>query len=69
MLGEHKYDPDGFEDGAPEPVTVVTISPDGLTLASGGPDRKIRLWDVRTWQMLRLFDSRTWVINTLAFSL
>lgn len=29
----------------------VTFSPDGLTLASGGSDDTIRLWDVNTGEL------------------
>jgi Tol biopolymer transport system component len=34
--------------GHAEPVLSVTFSPDGKTLASGGADRCIKLWDVAT---------------------
>jgi len=34
--------------GHAERVTAVAFSPDGKTLATGGTDRVIRLWDVET---------------------
>lgn len=31
-------------------VNEIAFSPDGKTLATGGLDHRVRLWDVRTWQ-------------------
>ena len=35
-------------------MTSASFSPDGLTLATGGYDCKVRLWDTRTWQEERV---------------
>ena len=37
--------------GAPGEVYAVAFSPDGKTLATGGRDRVIRLWDVQTGEL------------------
>src|SRR5262245_5998125 len=34
-------------------VTAVAFAPDGKTLASGGTDERVRLWDVATGKLLR----------------
>lgn len=48
-------------------VNVVTFSPDGSLLASGGYDRNIIIWDVKTGRELRRFECESF-IETLDFS-
>ena len=46
----------------------MAFSPDGQTLASGGLDNIVRIWDVRTGKVLhRLTEHQHWV-NSVAFS-
>ena len=42
----------GAFGGHSEPVEAATISPDGRTIATGGTDGAVRLWDVRTQRAL-----------------
>jgi WD40 repeat protein len=58
-------------------VFHVVFSPDGTTLASGGENREINLWDVRTGSLRTTFDTPTsrsvdnpysYAIDSLAFS-
>ncbi|NER48687.1 MAG: Hsp70 family protein [Symploca sp. SIO1A3] len=49
-------------------VTSVAISPDGATLASGGRDKTIRLWNLLTGQFLHLLTSHNDAISDLAIS-
>ena len=46
----------------------MAFSPDGETLASGGGDRTIRLWDVETGQERAALEGHTGRIESVAFS-
>jgi WD40 repeat protein len=47
------YKPRDFEKGHREGVFTVAFSPDGKTIASGGSDRTIKIWDVGNANVLR----------------
>jgi WD40 repeat protein len=47
---------------------AVTFSPDGKSLAIGGSDNKIRLWDVATYKEIGLFQGHRDTITSIAFS-
>lgn len=49
-------------------VTAVAFSPDGATLASGGTDNKIRLWDVGGRQHRTAISGHSERVTALAFS-
>ena len=51
-------------DGHTNAATCVSFSPDGKTLASGGGDSLVRLWDVRTGRELKtLKGHRNWIYS------
>lgn len=49
-------------------VWSVAYAPDGLTLASGGSDRYVRLWDIETGRLLKSLRGHTHDIRQVAFS-
>ena len=49
-------------------VTAVAFSPDGSTLASGGFDRRIILWDVEGGTQLQAMTEHSSVVNALDFN-
>ena len=49
-------------------VNPVAITPDGKTLASGGEDGTIRLWDLQTGKLKNTFKGHTSAVYVLVFS-
>jgi WD40 repeat protein len=50
------------------PVYVLAFAPDGQTLASGGADRVVRLWDLATTRLRASLVGHTGYIESVAFS-
>ena len=49
-------------------VNSVSFSPEGQTLASGGQDSTVRLWDIGTGDTLRTLTGHTGEVNSVSFS-
>ena len=49
-------------------VFSVAYSPDGKTLASGGDDKMIKLWDVTTGKELATLQEHTGGVSSVAYS-
>jgi WD40 repeat protein len=60
-------DPDG-QRGHKGPVYTLAISPDGRTLASGGADSIVHLWDLAGGKEVRTLARHTAEVHSLAFS-
>ncbi|WP_192883602.1 trypsin-like peptidase domain-containing protein [Streptomyces xinghaiensis] len=54
--------------GHTSPVSSVTVSPDGDTLATGSRDRTVRLWDLRTHRRLATLTGHGRSVGSVAFS-
>ena len=52
----------------PQWVFSVAVSPDGSRIASGGEDHLIRLWDMKSGQLLRTLEGHTGTVVSIAFS-
>src|SRR6266540_29533 len=55
-------------EGHEEAVTCLAFSPDGKMLATGSPDRTVRLWDVAKGKELRTLEGHTSWAYAVAFS-
>lgn len=49
-------------------VNAVAFSPDGKTLASGGDDRTVKLWDIQTGELKRTLVGHVAEVGTVFFS-
>jgi len=49
-------------------VNAVAFSPDGKTLASGGEDRTVKLWDTHTGELKRTLVGHVAEVGTIVFS-
>ncbi|HYT89154.1 MAG TPA: hypothetical protein VEL76_10635, partial [Gemmataceae bacterium] len=56
-----------FPEPSPASVTALAFAPDGKTLATGGTDRSVRLWDVSTGRELRCLVGHKEAIFTVLF--
>lgn len=54
--------------GHTQEIWAVSFSPDGLTLASGGNDRFIRIWDIETGRLLRSLRGHTLTVREVKHS-
>ncbi|KIJ64178.1 hypothetical protein HYDPIDRAFT_28621 [Hydnomerulius pinastri MD-312] len=55
----------GEEEGAPmehdDSVTCIAVTKDGRRIVSGGNDKKIKVWDVDTYQLLEDWEGEDWI--------
>ncbi|MFN8494724.1 MAG: BTAD domain-containing putative transcriptional regulator [Caldilineaceae bacterium] len=65
--GKQANGPDWTLQGARGPLYAVAISPDGRTIAGGGYDRTIYLWDIASRQLRQTCYGHTGSISTLVF--
>src|SRR4029078_69389 len=49
-------------------VLPLAFAPDGATIATGGVDRTVRIWDTRTGAELRQLTGHTGEVHAVAFS-
>ena len=54
--------------GHSQEIWSVAFAPDGLTLASGGNDRFVRIWDIETGRLLRSLRGHTAVVRVVQYS-
>jgi WD40 repeat protein len=54
--------------GHTQKILVVSWSPDGQTLATGGEDRILRLWESATGRLIATFDGHTDTITDIVWS-
>ncbi len=54
--------------GHSQEIWSVAFSPDGLTLASGGNDRFVRMWDIETGRLLRSLRGHTATVRQVHYA-
>ena len=58
----------GCLTGHTDAVQAMAFSPDGATLATGGDDRAVRLWNARTGRLVATFTGHTEAVTAVVFS-
>jgi len=59
---------DDWCDGGNEQVCTIALSPNGKSVASGGGDRKVRLWRVETKKVVAKWSGHTDWVRSLCWS-
>lgn len=49
-------------------INPVGFSPDGKTVATSSSDNTIRLWDIKSEQVIRVFEGHKAIVNSITFS-
>ena len=52
----------------PKQVNCIAFSPDGRDLVSACQDEQVRVWDVKTGELLRCYDWKVGAVTSLAFA-
>ncbi|MDE2505823.1 MAG: WD40 repeat domain-containing protein, partial [Planctomycetota bacterium] len=66
--GQAALKPAGTLDGHTDPVYTVSWSPDGKTIATGGFDNTVRLWNASARKELRRYDGHTGLVLAVAIA-
>ena len=69
QIGDEWRDDDGGDGGDGKvAVWTIALSPNGKTIASGGHDGKVRLWDVETEKLVARWTGHTDLTRSLCWS-
>lgn len=57
-----------FDLSHPFYVNAAKYSPDGKVIATASSDRKVRIWDSETGELLHVFEGHNLIVNNVSFS-